>query len=295
MYYNLIVERITGENVTVDYNLIVDLLQKLYNSTSFSTFPYLYGDCNSSESIERYNSGNCIAMSIYLLNSLKKRGIVSYLIPASVPTIYRDLQYLHICHVALFIPCKDYNYIVDPAFYFQYPIEYNKITKTCNKIINKSIYETETEINNDIKNYTTLKKIIPQIKTLEKNLRLNEYQTIPKNVDYCQCYFEKNKNDTWNYYIVNILNPDRAIGNFFLTIKKNPFITTHIIDENGICVCDYYIKTDKDNIYIKHNSKTSTFKITDFIESPLCNKLETILYSFFKGNLRKWLLLKIQL
>ena len=46
---------------------IEDALQVCYENISFSTFPYIvYGIKSSNDTLNKYNSGNCIALSLFL-------------------------------------------------------------------------------------------------------------------------------------------------------------------------------------------------------------------------------------
>ena len=59
----------------------------------------------------------------------------------------------------------------------------------------------------------------------------------------------------WNYYLVEILNPDLAISTFYINIVQKPFITTTIV-ENNICKLNVYLKILDDTnmkITIKHH------------------------------------------
>ena len=109
----------------VNQDIIEDALQTCYDNMSFSTFPYIvYGLKSSNDTLNYYNSGNCIALSLFLKRYLKNLGINSFLIPASVPKIHMIEGVNHICHVSLLIPYDKYKYfIIDPAFYFLSPID----------------------------------------------------------------------------------------------------------------------------------------------------------------------------
>ena len=59
-------------NQNIDDEKIKHLLYHVYNNIRFSTFPYLTYKCsNSYESLNRYNSGNCIAISYFIKLFLK--------------------------------------------------------------------------------------------------------------------------------------------------------------------------------------------------------------------------------
>ena len=46
--------------------IIIDALESCYNNCAFSTFPYIIHKLNSREAIDKFKSGNCVALSIYL-------------------------------------------------------------------------------------------------------------------------------------------------------------------------------------------------------------------------------------
>ena len=92
---------------------------------------YILDDIDSYESIQKYNSANCIGISFFVQQKLKELDIISYLIPASIPKIYQMSGYLDISHVALFIPLRGDSYIIDGSFYFLTPIKVNLGENTC--------------------------------------------------------------------------------------------------------------------------------------------------------------------
>ena len=126
----------------VDENIIMDALGECYQKTAFSTFPYIMHNMNSKEAIQNFNSGNCIALSMYIQKHLlEKYQIQSFLIPATIPDKYKFSTYLDICHVALAIPKnKKEVFITDPAFYFLNPIKINMDTKDIPVVFSKDIY-----------------------------------------------------------------------------------------------------------------------------------------------------------
>ena len=105
-------------------DIVEEALRICYDNISFSTFPYIvYGLNSSKKTLQQYNSGNCIALSLFLKTYFKNLGIISHLIPASVPKIHMVPGVNHICHVSLLIPYdKDKYFIVDPAFHFLEPL-----------------------------------------------------------------------------------------------------------------------------------------------------------------------------
>ena len=67
------------QNITE--NEIKNVLRLYYDNISFSTFPYkVYKESNSKEALQKYNSGNCIALAVFCQEMLRKNYFVkSYL------------------------------------------------------------------------------------------------------------------------------------------------------------------------------------------------------------------------
>lgn len=257
---------------TITYDDVVDLLTDCYANIAFSTFGYIFEDLSSSKSISKYNSGNCIGMSIYLKNMLKKEwGIESYLIPASIPNIYKMKGFLELSHVALFVPQRKTSYILDSSFYFLKPITIDLTkNKSCKQIITKNIYGDSIKEVQCCLHLTSTKKV------------LNNYQAIPKNTYYVKCNYTNDQLDTWNYYLVAIANPDSAITKFFIAIKHNPFICSHFIDENGLPNLEYYIKLNDRNITIKKGNNNNVYTPDDFSQLRDADMDDTL--DFFFGD-----------
>lgn len=217
-----------------------------YENCAFSTFPYFTNNFNSYTSLMKYNSGNCISMSIFLKLILKKyHNLNSYLIPASIPTIYRKPGMLHITHVALAIPGnKNEIYILDPAFYFITPIKVRLGDFVNNHNQCTNIY---SNIIIDIK-YNLCK--------LTENIEYNEFQKIPINTYIVDCEGNNSPFDKWSYYLLEIINPDKSIGTQYINISKSPFISTVIVDNNLICKKDVYLKiTQQGDLLITYGEK----------------------------------------
>lgn len=242
MYRNMKTDYITqynSKNITKEF--LIELLKYTAVNCPFSTFGYIK-DKNSQECLESSSSGNCVALSLYLKNILENYGIKSVLIPAGVPNMYAHEDYLDIAHVALCIPYREFAYVLDPAFYFLEPmiVMFSDI-ESIKTIDSYSIYSNE-------------KKIIQyKLQAMFENKYLNEYQTLPKEIYYIEANFIDALEDKWNYYLVEINNPDESISSFYMSIKRYPFITA--LND------DYSIKHsvrfhDKDHLVIKHNYKT---------------------------------------
>ena len=214
---------------------IDDVVNECYKTCYFSTFPYIHNnDISSRTALKKYNSGNCIAMSMYIQKQLRKKNIISYLIPATVPNKYRVKGYLDISHVALAIPVNDTKvYLIDPAFYFLKPILITLDSPNRSYYgMSKNIYKTEIE--DDPKKYASIDYLNLRAFKTTTPTTLNDYQYIPKNTYYVKCHTVHNADDPWFYYMRKVVNPDQAIGKFFLEIKNDPFICKTHLDKHGI-------------------------------------------------------------
>ena len=90
MYLNLKLKPIQNnidQNIDEDY--IISIMEKCYNECAFSTLPYMY-NLNSEQAIETYNSGDCVALSLYIKKKLLEDNFISYLIPATIPNKYKQ-------------------------------------------------------------------------------------------------------------------------------------------------------------------------------------------------------------
>ena len=214
---------------------IDEVVNECYKTCYFSTFPYIHNnDISSRTALKKYNSGNCIAMSMYIQKQLRKKNIISYLIPATVPNKYRVKGYLDISHVALAIPVNDTKvYLIDPAFYFLKPILITLDSPNRSYYgMSKNIYKTEVE--DDPKKYASIDYLNLRAFKTTTPTTLNDYQYIPKNTYYVKCHTVHNADDPWFYYMRKVVNPDQAIGKFFLEIKNDPFICKTYLDKHGI-------------------------------------------------------------
>lgn len=214
---------------------IDEVVNECYKTCYFSTFPYIHNnDISSRTALKKYNSGNCIAMSMYIQKQLRKKNIISYLIPATVPNKYRVKGYLDISHVALAIPVNDTKvYLIDPAFYFLKPILITLDSPNRSYYgMSKNIYKPEVE--DDPKKYASIDYLHLRAFKTTTPTQLNDYQYIPKNTYYVKCHMVHNADDPWFYYMRKVVNPDQAIGKFFLEIKNDPFICKTHLDKHGI-------------------------------------------------------------
>ncbi len=213
-------------NQNVNLDMIKDLYYKLYNNIFFSTFPYLiYKETKSKQCINKYNSGNCIAIAEFIKKFLKNNyNLNSYLIPASVPETFKVEGTSYLSHVAILVPISEYEfYILDCALYFVTPIYCN-----LNDNILRHCYLT------DVYEYK-LKKINYEIKECENLLLDEEYNQKLLDCAICvKCTFDLYPEQNWEYYLNEIKNPDDNIGYLFLQSKKNPFIMQTSYDNNKV-------------------------------------------------------------
>jgi hypothetical protein len=262
-------------NIHIDNELVQRILMQNILECPYSTFPYIFGQ-NSKESQQLYGCGNCVAMSINLQKLLKKYKIKSYLIPATIPEMYYSHDFLDVSHVAVVILINEHEVmIIDPAFYFLEPMKINIHSQETRGIVWKNVYKGENE------------NISYKLTTLPNDKTFNEYQTIPKDTYAIETFRETKPHDNWYYYLIEILNPDKAISSFNLTSKKFPFMAS--VDEN--LNLNLFIKfLDTHNVIIKQrNNKLYSGKYDqipeDVIEimSPIMTKYFGKSYSdFFK-------------
>ena len=269
-------------NQDVTPEIVKNALYESFNNNAFSTFPYITYNMNSYKSIKKVNSGNCIALSLFLKNLLKEKyNISSYLIPATIPIYLQKKGYLDLSHVALAVPSRDKTvYIADPAFYFMEPIvlkpnsdysdiEGSKIFKMMN------IYDDTTS---DIKYnlvFNDQKKVY------------NSYQIIPENTYTVNCINENNSNEYWSYILREIVNPDTSIGKFFIKIRNLPFLVSTLV-EDGICKKNFKVILDSPNTLSIHHRdkliysgsiKDIPISIVDYVNNKIGKHLD---YDFYK-------------
>ena len=265
------------QNITK--NNVVFYLRELYSNVAFSTFPYIFKNNTSSKALE-YNCGNCVALSIYIKNRLKKElNIDSYLIPATIPKYLQKQGYLDISHIALAIPYdKNHIFIVDPAFYFIEPIDICKKQLPHN---NKPILKSKI-YNNAV--YT----IHSSTRKLKQDIVFNKYQTIPANTIVCDCIDEEKQ--PWSYFLIEALNPDKAISKFFIEVRKYPFITSTEVDSDGVCkpLIDLRIKNNNQINIALRNKNIYTGSI-NYIPHQIINLLNNLVGKHFDSDITNYL------
>jgi hypothetical protein len=244
---------------------VEEALQVCYDNISFSTFPYImYGIKSSNDTLNKYNSGNCIALSLFLKKYLKNIGIHSHLIPASVPKIHMVEGVNHLCHVSLLIPYdKDKFFVVDPAFYFLTPLD-------CSIQNNRLRCADSMDIH---------REVITKVNYIIRSADKYNHQKIQ-----VTCYFDEDPDDTWNYYVkeINLNDADNFIGAKFMEMKPEPFIVKTGFDiKNNTVKKLYHIKyRDGSIIIIKDNKEIYTGPVSH-IPKTIQKELQMKMYKYF--------------
>ena len=115
------------------------------------------------------------------------------------------------------------------------------------------------------------------IGTLMNKLVLNKHQTLPRGTKYIEGSTDKDLTDKWRYYLTEIVNPDSAIGNYYINIKRKPFICITDDDYN----MKLYIKfLDDNNMKIQKYGKT-------IYEGPP-HKLDEYTYEHIRPIIQKY-------
>lgn len=257
------------QNINLD--IIKDLFYKMYNNIFFSTFPYiLYKETMSSNCINKYNSGNCIAIAEFMKKFLNSNyNLKSYLIPASVPKSCKVLGTGYLSHVALLIPISEYEfYILDGALYFVSPIYCN-----LNDNIRRHCYLT------DVYEYK-LRKINYEIKDCEKIQLDDKYNQKLLDSSICvKCIYDIYPEENWEYYLNEIENPDNNIGYLFLQCKKDPFIMQTSYNNNKVKM-EYKLMLDLEK---------NILKIVKYPEKKILYNSEPTMNNDIVINLNKYL------
>ena len=225
---------------------IKDVLLDCFEHNAFSTFPYIVDGYTSKQAINKTNSGNCISLSMFIKDELMKRyGVSSYLVPATVPSYIYKEGYLDVCHVSLVIPINASSYyLIDPAFYFLEPVLIH-MKQPSQPVRSMNIYDNKVDM------------VYSKLKSYDTRTLLNDYQSFPKDTKFCQCHYNDNSDDTWNYYLREIVNPDQAISKFFITIRNEPFFVSTKLDHENKCIKDLIIRTHRgEDVSIKLNDET---------------------------------------
>ena len=246
---------ITFFKQTLTQESIREALAASYENIAFSTFPYLsYKLSLSSHTLDKYHSGNCIAMTIFLKRYLQSNHKVrSFIVPATVPNIFRVQGTPDICHVSLLIPTTETSYcILDPAFYFLEPLHV------------------------DIKN--------PQPYLIDSmNIHKQIHETIVGQYDEkrCLCFFEEDPSDRWAYETYEVLDPDESIGIHFLTHKPEPFLCkTTMID--GVPYKDFHLKMEQGQLIFIQDHVEVYHGPPEHLPEPLQQVIEQVLFKYLR-------------
>ena len=233
-------------NQNISEKQVKNVLRSCYDNISFSTFPYkVYKETKSRQALQKYNSGNCIALAMFCQEMLwKNYKVKSYIIPASVPEMYRVKGTKHLSHVSLCIPfCTTCFYVIDPAFHFMEPI----------------VCDTMSKIEGAIMAYNIHDDIREDIFIKWENVRIDKLIMIKKIFpnSYCvKCAYANFPDKEWHYYINEVLNPDEAIGKIYISLKPEPFITITKFDfRNNKPLLVYTIKVKDDGTMNIHNKE----------------------------------------
>lgn len=253
----------------VNAEILEEALKTCYDNMSFSTFPYIvYGLKSSKHTLEQYNSGNCIALSLFLKRYLKNLGINSFLIPASVPKIHMVEGVNHICHVSLLIPYdKDKFYVVDPAFYFLSPMDCQENNNILKQIPSMDIHS----------------QIISPINYMIKPANMHN-----QHKQQVTCFFDADQNDIWHYYVqeISLDDADTYVGSKFMEMKAEPFIVKTLYDIESQTVKKlYHIKQRDESIVIIKNNKEVYGGPISHIPRELKKEIKLKLYKYFTKDM----------
>jgi hypothetical protein len=226
----------------IEKHQIQSMLETIYNTIYFSTFPYLIYKSNSSlHSLHQYNSGNCIAFAECVKLYLKKNyNIESYIVGSSICSLFKVPGTPEICHCAVVVPLNLYEfYIVDSALYLLEPMHCSLKDNKLMRVYSSNCYEHEKS------------EIQYQVTTCESCLLDSKYnQVLPDKTLCVQASFTNSPQETWNYYLAELKNPDANIGYSFLTHKPNPFMMCTKYEDNLVKL-KYKITYEDEKIVIK--------------------------------------------
>lgn len=270
---NCLFNEIKLERQKTSTHVINELLYNVYNNVCFSTFPYLvYKESHSMSSINKYNSGNCIAFSYFIKTYLENNfNIKSYIIGASVPKFFKVEGTPHICHCAVLIPISEHEfYIIDCALYFLEPI-YCDLRKQCQGDI-----KTSNVHNHEISMFSYA------LEKCESVYLDSKYdQRLCPNCMKLKCWFSDDSSQMWNYYLNELKNPDNNVGVSFLMHKPEPFLM-YTIFENGRVKMLYKLEYIDGLLNIKqYPDRTDIYNGTTYDKNNSYMKIKKELHRYF--------------
>jgi hypothetical protein len=270
----------------VTMKILKDALKTCYTESAFSTFPYIDGNMSSKDALKKYNSGCCIALCLFIKQHLKGIGIHSQLVPASIPDKYKMEGFLHIAHVALVVVVNEKKvYLMDPAFYFIVPVSIALQVNKIAKVMSKNIYEKENET--ELCKYTSITDVICRTMMTQHRVHFNDYQSIPRHTFYIKCHHVDDVDDTWEYYIREVINPDEAICKFFIGTRNIPFITVTDVDNNDIVRSKGFLLVDKNKGIIQFGRGDEKKEV--FNKTQLSRKQKREITKLFKINISDYI------
>ena len=238
---NCIFEKIYLFNQDIKKKQLLELIENMYNNICFSTFPYLiYNQENSKISVQKFNSGNCISFCYFIKMYLKKNySINSYIIPASVASIFKLKGTPKMSHCAIVIPINLQEfYILDGALYFLEPMFCSLKDNKERVILSSNAHRHK----NTFIHYS--------LKKCDKTMIDEKFeQFLPNKTIRTSCYFRDIPNDLWDYYLCEIKNPDYNIGYSFIKNKEYPFIMKTYY-QDGIVKLKYKLELQNNKILI---------------------------------------------
>jgi hypothetical protein len=206
-------------------------------------------------------------LSLFIHTYLKNNyQIQSYIIPASVPSIFRVEGTNNICHVSVCIPVNSSKfYIIDPAFYFLQPMLCSIKNNIHREIEGCNIHENKHDKIKYVLNHSTYDAILP--KSIE-----------------CKCYFSHLPKDPWSYFLNEVLDPDESIGSIYIKAKPNPFLCyTQYDEEKRTIKKKYHIKSE-DNTFIVIEDREEIFKgDANKLPKEIKHIIQNKLYKYFSN------------
>ena len=206
-------------------------------------------------------------MSLFIHKYLKNNyNIHSYIIAASVPSIFRVEGTNHICHVSLCIPVNSSKfYIIDPAFYFLKPMN-------CSIKHNISRTIESCNIHNNVN------------EKIQYVLQKSSYDGILPGSFECKCFFTHLSKDPWSYYLNEVLDPDESIGSIYIKSKPQPFLCNTEYDEaTNLVKKRYHIKTENGQLIVIKDCEEIFKGNPNQLPKEIEHIIQTKLYKYFSN------------